>query len=138
MITLLSAALSSHATDVKPKTTPYKQVNTVLEELKENATVSGPFLLNIQAITEAQHKTYLHTQKDPTATNNMILEMPIYIKNHYLKNYKSDLNNLFLNQNLIVKGLAKMQTHSLSDQSQSEVKAPTIKIIFTDQLSHYD
>ena len=119
----------------------FKDAETILSSLKEkpNETVNGPFLLTIKSITSYKNNVHLNSQENPSEVNNIVVELPPFIINHYQKNYKSDLKALYLNQNLIVKGQAKMTEYvqTVGDKESSN-KVATIKIILPEQLSYYD
>ncbi len=136
---LIFCTFSSHADTDKIKS-KYKKATTILEQLKKtpDATIKGPFLLTIKSVTQQQLKVYLNTEEDPNASNNISIELPPFIQNHYKKHFNSDIKSLFLNQNIIVKGQVSMQTHQADKSAKKTSKQPTIKIIFTDQLAHYD
>lgn len=138
---LLSYSLSIIAkTDNQAPANQYKNLDTVINELKlaPEKTIIGPFLLTIKSITINGHKTNLNTSENPDDAKNIVIEMPAFIKTHYVKKYKTDISTLFLNQNLVVKGQIKLVEVKPAENEANTKKIPTLKLIFENQLAHYD
>lgn len=138
---LLSYSLSIIAkTANQAPANQYKNLDTVISELKlaPEKTIIGPFLLSIKSITTNGHKTNLNTSENPDDAKNIVIEMPAFIKTHYVKKYKTDISTLFLNQNLVVKGQIKLVEVKQAENQAITKKIPTLKLIFENQLAHYD
>jgi hypothetical protein len=139
-LTLLSLTINAQSPQ-KQVQLLYKDAETILSSLKENSNeaVNGPFLLTIKSITSYKNNIHLNSQINPTEANNIVIELPPFMVNYYRNNYKSGLETLYLNQNLIVKGQAKWTEYIQTEgDKQSSYNSPTIKIILPEQLGHYD
>lgn len=118
----------------------YKSPADILSGLKKapEATLKGPFLLKIKSINMHNHDMHLNTMTDPNDPSNIVIEMPIYIKNQFEKMFNTDISKLFLNQNLVVTGQIKLVKKADTEDQKYSDKTPILNVISTHQLKHYD
>lgn len=120
------------------QTITYQTEKEILASLKNSptATINGPFLLKIQSITKSGFNTHLNTEKDEASPQNIVLEIPPFMATYYTKQFKSKLDELFLNQTLTVNG--KLTPIKTTDpETNKEKTIYLIKIFLGNQLAHY-
>ena len=124
----------------KPKTPSPISGETALRNLAEQTdqSVNGPFLLTIKKVTQDKLNYHLHSSLE--AEKNMVIEVPPFMQNHYQATTLADMERIFLNHQVLVKGkLIKPAKESGDSQKEAKtIKFPKIKLIFIDQLAFYD
>lgn len=122
------------------KTPKYNTPENILELLKEKPedSINGPFLLHIKSIENRGNNLHLNTSNSLSTANNITIQMSPFIQNYYINRFEGTIHQLFLNQNLIIKGKLKVMDYSLNQDTTEITKIPTIKLIFTDQITFYD
>ena len=125
----------------KPNTQTPKTAETALKKLVEQAEkpVNGPFLLTIKKVTQDKLNYHLHSALE--ADKNMVIEVPPFMQNHYQARTLADMERIFLNHQVLVKGSLSKPAKNPSDSQQDEAKTvefPKVKLIFIDQLTFYD
>ena len=112
-----------------------------LQSLAEQAdkSVSGPFLLSIKKITQDKLNYHLHSSLE--ADKNIIIEVPPFMQNQYQARTLADMERVFLNHQVLVKGSLKQPEKNSGDspkEAPKTIQFPKIKLIFIDQLTFYD
>ena len=125
----------------KPNTQTPKTAETALKKLVEQAEkpVNGPFLLTIKKVTQDKLNYHLHSSLE--ADKNIIIEVPPFMQNQYQARTLADMERVFLNHQVLVKGSLKQPEKNSGDspkEAPKTIQFPKIKLIFIDQLTFYD
>lgn len=127
--------LSPQIFAAEPSQAKFKTAADIIKSLKAkpDQAVEGPFELKILAMSKSGFNTRLHTQKNPNAADNIIIEIPPFMVQYYTKQFDTTLENFFLNQTLSVNGKVIPMTIEDDGKKQTEY---IIKVYLANQLAH--